>query len=77
MPYLAVDDPDGLHQESARARDMGFGGKAAIHPAQLAVIHQAFTPIVLERLNRLKLILAAYADAPGGVVVLMSSVESR
>ena len=69
MPYLAVDDPDGLHQESVRARDMGFGGKAAIHPAQLAVIHQGFTPSAGE-IEQAKRILAAYADAPGGVVVL-------
>ena len=69
MPYLAVDDPDGLAAEAARARDMGFGGKAAIHPAQLSVIHQAFTPSAAE-VEQAKRILAAYADAPGGVVVL-------
>ena len=69
MPYLAVDDPDGLAAESARARDMGFGGKAAIHPAQVNVINQAFTPSAAE-VEQAKRILAAYADAPGGVVVL-------
>lgn len=69
MPYLAVDDPDGLAAEAMRARDMGFGGKAAIHPAQLSVIHQAFTPSAAE-VEQAKRILAAYADAPGGVVVL-------
>ena len=69
MPYLAVDDPDGLGQEAARARDMGFGGKAAIHPAQLSVIHQAFTPTAQE-IEQAKRILAAYAEASSGVVVL-------
>ena len=69
MPYLAVDNPDGLAAEAARARDMGFGGKAAIHPAQLSVIHQTFTPSAAE-VEQAKRILAAYADAPGGVVVL-------
>ena len=69
MPYLAVDDPDGLAAEAARARDMGFGGKAAIHPAQVNVINQAFTPSAAE-VEQAKRILAAYADAPGGVVVL-------
>ena len=69
MPYLAVDDPDGLREEAVRARDMGFGGKAAIHPAQVAVINQAFTPGAGE-IEQAKRILAAYADAPGGVTVL-------
>ena len=48
---------------------MGFGGKAAIHPAQVAVINQAFTPGAGE-IEQAKRILAAYADAPGGVTVL-------
>ena len=69
MPYLAVDDPDGLREEAVRARDMGFGGKAAIHPAQVAIINQAFTPGAGE-IEQAKRILAAYADAPGGVTVL-------
>ena len=69
MPYLAVDDPDGLREEAVRARDMGFSGKAAIHPAQVAVINQAFTPGAGE-IEQAKRILAAYADAPGGVTVL-------
>ena len=69
MPYLALDDPDGLREEAVRARDMGFGGKAAIHPAQVAVINQAFTPGAGE-IEQAKRILAAYADAPGGVTVL-------
>ena len=44
MPYLAVDDPDGLAGEATRARDMGYGGKAAIHPVQVPGINAVFTP---------------------------------
>lgn len=43
-PYLNVDDSAGLVRSVRVARTLGFGGKAAIHPAQLAAIHAEFAP---------------------------------
>ena len=40
----AFDDADLVKREAARARAMGFGGKLAIHPRQLAPIQAAFRP---------------------------------
>ena len=42
--YPAIKDEQGLAGYAARARRDGFSGMLAIHPAQLAVIHAAFTP---------------------------------
>jgi citrate lyase subunit beta/citryl-CoA lyase len=42
--YPAIKDEQGLAVYAARARRDGFSGMLAIHPAQLAVIHAAFTP---------------------------------
>ena len=42
--YTALDDPDGLRQDAETARDFGFEGKTAIHPAQVPIINDAFTP---------------------------------
>ncbi|GHS82175.1 CoA ester lyase [Pseudomonas sp. PAGU 2196] len=42
--YFHLDDEPGLLRESLAARDLGFCGKTAIHPRQVAVINQAFTP---------------------------------
>lgn len=42
--WFDVGDLDGLRDEAARAAAMGFSGKAAIHPHQVAVIHDVFTP---------------------------------
>jgi citrate lyase subunit beta/citryl-CoA lyase len=39
-PELDLADPDGWRKGAARARAMGFRGKFAIHPAQLAIIHE-------------------------------------
>ncbi len=41
---LAIDDPDLVQEEAARARAMGFGGKLSIHPKQIAPTAAAFRP---------------------------------
>ncbi len=41
-PYL--DDPDGLREQAEFARSLGFFGKSAIHPRQLDILHEVFTP---------------------------------
>jgi citrate lyase subunit beta/citryl-CoA lyase len=42
--YANFRDADGLHASCREARRDGFGGKLAIHPAQVDVINEAFTP---------------------------------
>lgn len=42
--YLELENLAGLAEECTLARGLGFGGKSAIHPRQLPVINQAFTP---------------------------------
>lgn len=44
VPCLAVRDPNGLAQETRRAKDLGFTGKLAIHPDQVSIIAQAMQP---------------------------------
>lgn len=43
-PYLVLDDEQGLETSTRRARDLGFGGKAVIHPAQLPTVSRLFRP---------------------------------
>jgi citrate lyase subunit beta/citryl-CoA lyase len=43
-PYMKLDDPEGLTRSSRLARELGFDGKSAIHPAQVAPINAAFSP---------------------------------
>lgn len=42
--YNAYKDDEGLRFECDQGRDMGFDGKTLIHPAQLEVANEAFTP---------------------------------
>lgn len=43
-PWMDVRDPIGLAASSRHARQIGFLGRAAIHPDQLPIIVKAFTP---------------------------------
>ena len=61
-PWFEYRDRAGLEQSALRARQMGFDGKTAIHPGQVAVINEAFSPTPLE-LERARRIVAAMEEA--------------
>ena len=43
-PYFSFRDPDGLRENALTAKQYGFKGKFAIHPAQIEIINQTFSP---------------------------------
>jgi len=43
-PYFDIKDPAGLKQETKASVSLGFHGKCAIHPAQIATINEVLTP---------------------------------
>lgn len=57
-------DDAGLERSCAEARRDGFAGKLAIHPDQVEVINQAFTPTPAE-IERARRIVGLFADNPG------------
>jgi citrate lyase subunit beta/citryl-CoA lyase len=63
-PYLKIRDVDGLRDYSMRARTLGFDGKWALHPDQVAPVNEVFTP-TQEQFDRAFDILAAYEHATG------------
>ncbi|MFN7004292.1 MAG: HpcH/HpaI aldolase/citrate lyase family protein [Roseinatronobacter sp.] len=46
--YNAFKDDDGLRAECEQGRDMGFDGKTLIHPLQLAIANEVFSPSASE-----------------------------
>jgi citrate lyase subunit beta / citryl-CoA lyase len=62
--FLDLGDLDGLRSHSRRVRNLGFAGKSAIHPNQVPVLHDVFTPSV-EEVDRARRILAAVAGTTG------------
>jgi len=67
--YPRLDDDRGLRQQADFARSLGFFGKSAIHPRQLEVIHDVFTPSA-EQLAWAQAVLDAFAAAGGNAVKL-------
>ncbi|MEX2238894.1 MAG: CoA ester lyase [Dehalococcoidia bacterium] len=43
-PYSDFRNDDGLRAESERVRQMGFKGRFCIHPAQIPIVNEAFSP---------------------------------
>lgn len=59
--YNAFKDDDGLRIECDQGRDMGFDGKTLIHPAQLEVANDAFSPSQAE-IDLARRQIAAFED---------------
>jgi citrate lyase subunit beta / citryl-CoA lyase len=62
--WVRYRDPDGLRAEAVRARRLGFFGKSAIHPAQVPVINEVFSPTP-DELGWARRVLDAF-EASGG-----------
>jgi citrate lyase subunit beta/citryl-CoA lyase len=65
---LAIRDAEACQRDAQMGARMGFDGKWAIHPAQIEIIHEAYTPGPAA-IARAKRIIEAYeqADIQGGL----------
>jgi citrate lyase subunit beta/citryl-CoA lyase len=61
-PYAAVKDLDGLRERARLAAALGLDGKWTIHPGQIEVVNEVFTP-TREQWERAEAMLAAYEEA--------------
>ncbi len=66
--YVDFRNGAGLRRECEEARRDGFTGKMAIHPAQVPVINEVFTPTA-EAIAKAKAVIAAFAAEPGAGTV--------
>ena len=68
-PDLRVDDAGGLREEAELARELGYDGKWAIHPSQIDVLNELFSPAPGE-VERARAVLGALRDAGRGAAKL-------
>jgi citrate lyase subunit beta/citryl-CoA lyase len=61
-PYGAIKDEEGLRERSRIARALGMDGKWTIHPGQIDIVNEVFTPTKDEYV-RAAAMLAAYEQA--------------
>jgi len=67
-PYARIQDTDGLRQAALSVAALGYDGKWVLHPAQVPVVNEVFTPPVDDFWRALR-ILDAYERA--------TSIEQR
>ena len=68
--YVNFRDTDVLRKDTELARRDGFTGRLAIHPAQVPVINEVFTPSTAQ-IEKAKAIVAAFEAKPGAGTVGM------
>jgi len=61
-PYAAFNNPDGYREECRRSRTLGAAGKWAIHPSQIDIANEEYSP-TQESVDRARKLSAAYAEA--------------
>jgi citrate lyase subunit beta/citryl-CoA lyase len=61
-PYLLIKDLDGFREMATRAKALGYDGKWALHPGQIDVLNEVFTP-TQDEYDKAEAMLDAYRHA--------------
>lgn len=69
VPFLDLDDPEGMCAEAEKVRDLGFAGKGSVHPKQIAALNEVFTPTEAQ-IARARRIISEFEEADTGLVVI-------
>ena len=69
VPYLDLEDMDGMKKEAELVRDLGFTGKGSIHPKQINMLNEIFTPSK-EEIIKAKKIVDQFNKSDTGLVVI-------
>lgn len=69
VPFLDLEDLEGMRVEAEKVRDLGFAGKGAVHPKQIAALNAVFTPSET-KVAQARRIIAAFEAADTGLVVV-------
>lgn len=70
VPHIHLEDMDGLRKAAAHAAELGFTGKACIHPTQIPVLHEYFTPSAEEVARAERAVEAFRQSGSSGLAVL-------
>ena len=69
VPYLDLEDMNGMKKEAELVRDLGFTGKGSIHPKQINILNEIFTPSK-EEISKAKKIVDQFSESDTGLVVI-------
>ena len=74
VPYLDLDDHEGMVTAARQAKSIGFCGKGSIHPKQIAALNEVFTPSD-EEIARARRIIETFEAADKGLVVIDGKID--
>ena len=69
VPYLDQEDLEGMRKEAILAKELGFSGKGSIHPKQIPILNDVFTPSELS-IKKAQKIVSVFEKANTGLVVI-------
>lgn len=69
VPFLDLEDREGMLREAALSAELGFTGKGAIHPKQIADLNRVFTPDEAS-VAHARHVLDAFASGDTGLLVV-------
>lgn len=72
--YAKVRDLEGMKEEAALSKNLGFTGKLAIHPSQVPVINQVFGD---DNIQWYRYLVSQFEKAPNGVLEIEGRVFER
>jgi citrate lyase subunit beta/citryl-CoA lyase len=67
-PFLNLEDDEGLLFDSRRARSLGFQGKIAVYPPQVATIQRGFSELTDTEVAATRRVVEAFEEAEAGGV---------
>lgn len=78
-PFTDVNDDDGIAEDAALAKALGFSGKAAISPRHVDIINETFSPTAKEidyAYDVMEAIAAAKAQGKGAVALRGKMIDA-
>ena len=69
VPFLDLNDMEGMEREAQACAEIGFTGKGAIHPKQIPALNRCFSPSA-EAIERARRVVAEFDNADSGLVVV-------
>ena len=76
VPYLNLEDMEGMKKEAQFVKNLGFTGKGSIHPKQISILNEIFTPSE-EEISKAKTIMDQFKKANTGLVVIDGKLIER
>jgi (S)-citramalyl-CoA lyase len=68
-PYFGIGNDEGLRAETEKSRALGFLGRVAVHPRQIPIINEIYTPEP-EAVDRARRVVATVEKSAGQIAVL-------